>query len=284
MKLIIFFEYGRLGNQLFQYAAIKSLYPNYRLILFGFSSLDKLIETNNTQIISDKSKIGYLLKRAIRISLNILSKIKLFNCISEEVLYGKHNIKLKRGLYKNIIYIKSGNFQSKKYLDENLLKEILIKDSVIKEAELFLLGLKIKPTEVKFFIHIRLGDYLWRKPGESPAMSIDWYKKAIKKIKKIYPQAYFIVLSDDIEYVNSALCRQENLYFFHKNEITDIALMTLCNGGILSASSYSWWAAYFARKKYPNGLYLAPEYWMGYWKKEWEPSQEIKVDWIDYLS
>lgn len=284
MNTNIFFEYGRLGNQLFQYAAIKSIYPNSRLVLFGFSSLSQLIERPQAIIITDLGKFRYFLKRLSRISLNIISeKLKIVPCVKEKNKSGTCSIVENFGLCKKIKYIKSGNFQSVKYFDENFLNNIIIKKSIIRTAELELSKFKINTLASIFFVHIRRGDYLWRNPGESPALSIEWYFEAIAIVKKISPVANFIVCSDDIEYAKSKFGHLDGFHFFHKSEIIDLAIMTLCHGGIMSASSYSWWAAYFSRKRSKNGLFIAPNYWMGHWKKAWDPSPEIKVNWIKYV-
>jgi hypothetical protein len=284
MNTNIFFEYGRLGNQLFQYAAIKSIYPNSRLVLFGFSSLNQLIERPQAIIITDLGKFRYFIKRLFRTSLNIISeKLKIIPCLNEKNIFGTCSIVENSGLYKKIKYIKSGNFQSEKYFDENFLNRIKIKQSAIKIAEDELSKLKINTTASIFFIHIRRGDYLWRNPGESPALSTEWYLKAIAIVKKYSPVANFIVCSDDIEYAKSKFSHLDGFHFFHKSEIIDLVMMTLCQGGIMSASSYSWWAAYFSRKRFQGGLYIAPNYWMGHWKKAWDPSPEIKVNWIKYV-
>lgn len=284
MNISIFFEYGRLGNQLFQYAAIKSIYPNSRLVLFGFNSLNQLIEQPQAIIISDLGKFRYFLKRLVRISLNIISeKFKIIPCLNEKNISGRWSIVENTGLYKKIKYIKSGNFQSEKYFSENFLNNIKIKESVIRIAEHEFSKFNINSTATIFFIHIRRGDYLWRNPGESPALSIEWYLQAIALVKKFSPTANFIVCSDDIEYAKSKFSHLDGFHFFHKGEIIDLVMMTLCHGGIMSASSYSWWAAFFSRKRFQGGLYIAPDYWMGHWKKEWEPSLEIKVNWINYV-
>ena len=41
----------------------------------------------------------------------------------------------------------------------------------------------------------------------------------------------------------------------------DFAIMTLCDGAILSPSSYSWWGAYFMKQK---EFILAPKFWLGF--------------------
>lgn len=45
--------------------------------------------------------------------------------------------------------------------------------------------------------------------------------------------------------------------------------MKNCDGGILSPSTYSWWAAYLSNKR---GFFLAPKYWIGHRQKVLFPS------------
>ena len=43
--------------------------------------------------------------------------------------------------------------------------------------------------------------------------------------------------------------------------------MKNCDGGILSPSTFSWWAAYLSSKK----KFWAPKYWHGHRRKEFYP-------------
>jgi hypothetical protein len=44
----------------------------------------------------------------------------------------------------------------------------------------------------------------------------------------------------------------------------DFAIITLCEYGIMSNSSYSWWAAYLMKNR---KKVFSPKYWLG-WKSE----------------
>ena len=62
----------------------------------------------------------------------------------------------------------------------------------------------------------------------------------------------------------------------------DFVLMTQCKGGILSASSFSWWGAYLAKQKYSGTFFLAPKYWAGHRQKRWYP-ESMKSSFLDYV-
>jgi cyclic pyranopterin phosphate synthase len=73
---------------------------------------------------------------------------------------------------------------------------------------------------------MRRGDYLWRNLGQSPAMPIEWYIKAIAIVKSTYPESNFIVFSDDIEYAKLNFGNLYKFHFFYENEIIDFIEMT----------------------------------------------------------
>ena len=50
----------------------------------------------------------------------------------------------------------------------------------------------------------------------------------------------------------------------------DLALMSLCSGGVLSNSTFAWWGAFFGQNKLG---YVAPRYWSGWASEIWNPSR-----------
>jgi hypothetical protein len=57
--------------------------------------------------------------------------------------------------------------------------------------------------------------------------------------------------------------------------------MCECDGGILSPSSFAWWASYFIKNKNKNSFFLAPKYWIGHRKKNWHP-EFIQSSFLEY--
>jgi hypothetical protein len=62
--------------------------------------------------------------------------------------------------------------------------------------------------------------------------------------------------------------------------------MASCEGGVLSASSFSWCGAHLARRSLASrgltGTFIAPRYWVGHRRGEWYPFG-YKFPWITYL-
>lgn len=237
---------GRLGNQMFQYATLKSI-----SIETGFSC----VLPNNTKIKSDG---------AYDFTNNkwIPYKLDLLNCfeISSPILDIKTENKYQE---KNFIFepeifdIKDntsieGYFQSYKYFEkykEQIYDEFKFKNSILYKC--FCIISKYSDTVA---IHVRRGDYV----NHSGFWNIteEYIQEAINKFNdKKYT---FLVFSDDIKW-----CKQifpENMvYVENNNHYEDLCLMSLCNHNIISNSSYSWWGAYLNKNE--DKKIIAPKNW-----------------------
>ncbi len=134
------------------------------------------------------------------------------------------------------------------------------------------------------FIHVRRGDYLhWPTLDNPAALSDSWYLKQIDQISKDRKQARFLFFTDDPTYVrNHILNKVPNGDIYHHSEAFDLAVMTLCAGGVLSPSSYAWWAAKLSSQLGVNKLFIAPNFWIGHARAEWHPPG-IKSTFLKYV-
>jgi len=134
-------------------------------------------------------------------------------------------------------------------------------------------------------IHVRRGDYLlpWHSFCE---LSTDYYVDAINKFKGVG----FVVFSNDIGYVKD-LFEGDNVVFIEARnehqqstdtELSDLALMSMCDHNVIANSSFSWWGAYL--NKNPNKKVICPT---NYLKKNhdlawingnWYPPSWINID------
>jgi len=93
----------------------------------------------------------------------------------------------------------------------------------------------------KVAIHVRRGDYLlFDHQYPNLLDTTDYYQKAMEE----FPDAQFIVFSDDIEH-----CKKQDIFknceFSEgKSEVQDLNLMASCQGIITANSSFSWWGAF----------------------------------------
>lgn len=291
--MIICFRNGRLGNQIFQYAALKKICnKNELILLIGFHDLNKLISTKNTiNLMSSKFWNFFYYPNFKKINLDLifkflsnylLNKIYFFNVIIENDKTESLEYKKKFCLFKNIKITQSFHAQSENYIDIKKLNDLKIKNDFIARSKKILDSYLQKKCKI-FFIHIRKGDYDLVNHGLNISLPLEWYFKCIDMIEKKFSNCKFIICTDDRNIFKEFNNPEKFILSFNDDKI-DFSLMSLCNGGIMSASSFSWWAAWFSNNLNNNEekYFLAPKYWMGFTVNEWFP-KNIKTKFINYI-
>ncbi len=281
--MIIFFESGRLGNQLFQYVALRSFFPKpEKIILIGFDSLKNTFDGVDAIFIP---KNIWLMKIFVKIvrkleHLNVLDKI--FNVAYESSLDEKIIIK-KNLTWLNYIYVKESYFQSETFISDDVVNQLSFKSHI---TEALASDPRFGEQESNLiFLHVRRGDYLsWPSPEFPAVLSEDWYLRQVNIIKSFIDAPKFLFFTDDPEYVKEKLLHQIDCAdIYHSSESMDLAAMSYCCGGVLSPSSYAWWGAKFSISK-GRGMkkFIAPTYWIGHASKNWIPPK-IKAQFIEYF-
>jgi hypothetical protein len=212
------------------------------------------------------------------------SKIRLLGLIYEDSSRKNLKIHIKNGLFWWIKVATNIYFQHTDFVKQ-IDNPLILKSEIIKKGFQWFDKKKINLKKNKIvFVQIRRGDYLhWPSKKFPGALDINWYKKAMSLIKKKFKSPIFILMSDDKEYLH-ALFKENNSIIISDNKAEmDISIMSVCNAGILSASSFGWWGAFFAKTLYKNNSYfIAPNYWLGYKKEKWFPDN-FYTNWITYL-
>lgn len=265
--MIFFKAQGRLGNQIFQYAFLQSKKrKGEKIFSIGFDELIETFEINDIYNFSRKNKyLVYLINKGLFKAINLFKTLCLIRSISvkEEVILNSYtretnNIKIKRGL-TNHTYINDGFFQSHTCFKNDF--RLKIKDHHHNKA-LELLS-KIPSNYLKVFVHIRKGDYKnFKVYGKSTLLPNSYYINMIKKIIDEHENPFFIFLSDDqLENISDYNNIKHKIVFNRNNYFVDFAIMTLCDGAILSPSSFGWWGAFFMKSR---DLIFAPKFWLGF--------------------
>jgi hypothetical protein len=237
---------GRLGNQMFQYAALKalSLKTGYEMFLPNHTTIkpDGCFDMTNEKWIEYKLD----LLDCFNLSCTI-SDISLNNQYVESSF--EFDIKFNSIIDDTAL---EGYFQSYKYFEEfkkDILNDFTFKDSILNKCQDF-----ISKYLNSVAIHIRRGDYVnhpgfWNITPEYIQESLSYFTD------KEYT---FLIFSDDIEW-----CKQvfpEDIVFIeHNNQFEDLCLMSMCEHNIISNSSYSWWGAYLNKNE--NKKIIAPKNW-----------------------
>jgi len=282
-KIIFWIPQGRIGNILFQYQAVSSFYSKKEIIISvdtGFLSFFQnrrnifFIKIPNLFLPRFVTCFSKLLRMLVSCGVFTKCGPKLFKVMPGFQDETK-NIELKFGLFKNIIVFE-GFFQNEHY-SKNLP---VIKKDLLNEANR---ELSLISTKFKVALHLRFRDYqglsVLGKVGATLPKA--YYLECIKKMRITYSECTFIVFTDDLDKAKKLLKNVDNIKFIKdKSEQFDFSAITLCDAAIISASTFSWWAAKYIAK--PKKIVMAPKYWMGFKSNIWFP-KFIKSNSIQYI-
>lgn len=290
---------GRLGNQLFQYAAVRAYQLKYRpteKIVLDFSAVYKQGPKEKG---FDNSLKDFLLPQDTvmegTVSMTVPQKLAYYyykgRCFIKKKTSSAKDYERKRTLFeeklskylqsqglfcysdgfhplkdvkaKNVLFY--GFYESPKYFNE--YKEILQKEFTPREKELKenkeLYNI-IDHTE-SVCVTVRAGDFLSEEFRERHYVcNATYFEEAIAYMKKKIKNPQFIVFSDDVEWVKENLKFPENTLYERGNDPVweKLRLMYRCKHFILSNSTFSWWAEYLCRNE--EKIVVAPSRWNNY--------------------
>lgn len=282
--MIFFFENGRIGNQLFQYCGLKTYFPKHKIFFFGLNSLKNSFDNIEGIFFDLSNKKKFYFIRILKQTLFFLAKIRIIGKIIESDKEKK--IKIIYGILYNIFVAKEIYFQDKKSVLK--IKNLpVFKKIFLFEAQKWLEKKKIFNKRSQLvFVHIRRGDYLsWPDVNYPAVLNLYWYKKAMLTIKKKIKKPIFILMGDDVYYLQDTFKETRSLIISKNPYMVDLSIMSICSHGILSPSSFAWWGAFLSKKKNTNKLktyFIAKKFWAGHRLQKWYPSKYTS-DWLTYL-
>jgi hypothetical protein len=238
---------GRLGNQMFKYAALRGI-AAYHNFDFSIPFSDGKDEWNDHQLLnifnlSEKLKIEHN-----ETSLNVKEKGYAFD---PELFY----------LCSDGVDL-DGYFQTEKYFKH--IKDKILNDFTFK----FIPNL---PTENYISIHVRRGDYL-HQTNHHPVCDVEYYNEAISLINENLPK---IIFSDDIEWCKDNI--KADFYSENTKNYEDLYLMTRAKHNVIANSSFSWWGAWLNQN--PDKIVVAPKNWFGPGYAHLDVSDLIPEEW-----
>lgn len=267
---------GGLGNQMFQYAAGCALSlktgADLRLDTSGFTRYDL--------------HQGFELKRIFNCEAGIASKSDMRDVLGWQYSSGIRRILLRPNLAafrrKEFVVEPSFNYwlgikeltgscylygywQSEKYFIDVA--------AYIRNEFTFKLPLDDHNAEVcdhikqvnAVSLHVRRGDFASNPKvmATHGLCSLEYYNTAIHYVTERVKRPYFMVFSDDIEWVKSNLKIDGPHQYVERNSgldsYNDMRLMSLCRHHIIANSSFSWWGAWLNPRK--DKIIVAPKYW-----------------------
>ena len=145
-----------------------------------------------------------------------------------------------------------GFFQSEKYfkhIEDEIRSDFVFRDEILEPA---LKTMSYWKDAVA--LHIRRTDYV-TNPNHT-ALSMDYYEKALSEFD---PEQEVVIFSDDPNW-----CIEHPLFVSDRfmvsqtgNNYMDLCLMSLCKQHIIANSSFSWWGAWLAK----SNRVIAPKGW-----------------------
>jgi hypothetical protein len=281
--MILNVENGRIGNLLFQYIGLKKYFPKHKLIFIGYLDLEQFFDNVDAYFFVIKS-VNKFFFRFLRFIILFLAKIHFLGVICENINSKNYKIEVKKGLLWWIVVSHSIFFQHKNVVNQ-INNPPILKSKIINKGLNWLAKKKINlKKRVMVFAHFRRGDYLEYPSKEfSAVLDLNWYKRAIKLIKKKLYNPIFILFSEDRNYLQDIFINSKSTLISSNKPEIDLSIMSLCSSGILSPSSFSWWGAFYAKISSKNNNYfIAPKYWIGHRSKKWLP-KNFKTKWITYI-
>lgn len=283
MAIYYWYNQGRLGNLLFQYAAIVEATTKEDLIICFDNELFKFIEPSRKLLIIKSPKfLRFFPNRKINDLFGFFSKKKVICSLTPRCRYEKNEylvetseISLNKGFFRNIVLVK-GFFQYDKWV----LKNIQLKQNVLEKIKIKLSKLSV--SECKVAVHIRSTDYKdWIVYGKKDAtLNNEWYRLAIDHAIRKLRNPQFIFFTDDENYVDSLDLTIPVVIFKGNSPMEDLLAMTLCDHAIISPSTFSYFGSILSYTK--GKLIIAPKFWAGFKSNTWYPPT-IETSMMYYL-
>lgn len=249
---------GRLGNQMFQYAATMAAAQSAAAVFaipIEYQELSKYFNLSCKFF-------------SIEYNRNALSGLNIYQ---ESSFNYNQNFSF---IGDNTDLL--GYFQTEKYfknIEDKIRKEFSFKKEILEECSKNIANIKSKYNKKICSLHIRRGDYV-NLQNYHALCTQEYYKSAID----LNAGCVFYIFSDDIEWCKTNFVG-ENFVFSEKNsQQDDLCLMSLCDNNIIANSSFSWWAAWLNNNK--NKQVIAPNNWFGPAYKHYNTTDLYCEDWI----
>ena len=271
---------GRFGNQLFQFAALRGIAAKH-----GY---DWCIPPDSHQTFANYGMHHpFVLGSMTEKNLGFANKN-----VSPQAMYSYQNLVAMnpdvQNNHEDVYYYDEklvdgfedgGNLdgfcQTEKYFNhirQELLDDLTFKPEILSPCKEF-----TSQFENLIFLHVRRGDNVGREDYYR-MMTFDYYERALSHFDD---NAQVLVLSDDPDWcseqdffdndrflINSDVPEYDHLCLegdgttkHSKVPYTDLCMMSLCNGAILSSSTLGWWGAWLQRDR--TNPVIVPEHWYG---------------------
>lgn len=234
-------KYGRLGNQMFQYATLYSI-AKFNSYNFGIPFSKNRNEKNQFQDL------------CLQDCFDNLSALDSSNCVPQQ-----QAVEINNFFDPSFFNIEDntdilGYFQTEKYFlqfRESILKEFKFKLKICDK----ILNIKNQFYSELTAVHMRFGDYTSLSHIHTNA-NTEYYKNALSMIPK---ESDVILFSDDLQKASELMNQIKRNYFTFPelNRYEDMCFMTMADYHVIANSSFSWWGSWLSNSKQT----IAPKHW-----------------------
>ncbi|MDX2189320.1 MAG: alpha-1,2-fucosyltransferase [Bacteroidota bacterium] len=270
--MIITKLFAGMGNQMFQYAAGKSLAIKWnvplKLDLQSYKEDDfREFELHYFEIVDEVASENEIAKMTDQPNNFILQKLHAFNqriskkedkiTLLNETSF-KYDGRIEEASKNTYL---NGHWQHFKYF-ESVSNEIrsLFQFKQCYNYDFLAIYEKINKSECSVAIHTRRTDY--HSSALNYTLSIDYYQEAIQLIeRKLQKNCTFFVFGEDVVWNQQMFGEMPNTSIICSNwpAAFDMQLISMCNHQIIANSTYSWWGAWLNANT--EKLVIMPKQW-----------------------
>ena len=282
----LFIADGRLGNQLFQINYIRALCLR-NVWLSGYEESIGVIAPERLEGIHVVSRwAARLISSASFRNLLVINRARLWR-VGIRVISGR-GLSTKEQLEKIVSAIHCNGIKRIMgidiYMDFTMLGsdsyqrvQVTHKDNYIREDLKLAANMWFKKRGLRAeeccFLHVRKGDYKsWPSEKINALLPTTFYRDAVRYIRDhSRVRGLKVLLSSDGQV---CLSDYEGDYLIEESPDVTFAILSVCNYGVLSPSTFSLAATFHGLATKSGGLFIAPMYWGGYNGDVWYPDKD----------
>jgi hypothetical protein len=250
---------GRLGNQMFQFAALKGI-ARHRGFEFCIPAPNMAGQVDKNVRFSDANiyDVFQLINVKYKVTDYSTRLESTFNFDRDLFNNCQDNVDL-LGYFQNENYFKN--------IEEEIRRDFTFRPEILKTCMEFL------NNQEFISLHIRRGDYI--QNSNHPLQPLDYYEEALTFLDKSLP---VMIFSDDYQWCQNQDLFSSDRFFISENNTTeiDLCLQSLCTQHIICNSSFSWWGSYLANSKKT----VAPKLWFSGENSDKDTSGIHRENWI----
>lgn len=267
---------------MFQFAATQAVKkPSEKVVYVGFKHLVAILPSvKGHGIFIPLPRLVHSRFHRIDGILKVLARARVIGGIFESE--SRNAFECIRGLVPVKIFW-GGWCQNEKLIDANAVIRVAeARDTVARGITNQPTHAPVRKSERTCFVHVRRGDYAtFPSEDSSAALPAQWFRDQMESLRIQYPSISFVLFSDDLEFARSNFSKLPRTSILDLPAADSFREMASADDGILSPSSFSWWAARLAWEK-SRGTFIAPDLWAGWNAGDWVPNHNVKSTFLTY--